>query len=295
MSVSQLASERRWFTRPTDERPYFAVVGHPVAHSKSPAIHAAFAAQTNTRLCYERVEVMPGSLDAAVAEFRDVGGRGLNVTVPLKEEAYALAVHREPRAIAAGAANTLWFLPDGSLAADNTDGPGLVRDLENNHGVTVRDRRVLLLGAGGAARGVIPALLACRPREILISNRSAARAEALAASYADSGPVAALAWGAPPAAPAAIVINATSASLSGAVPELADAALCADTVCYDLMYGTEPTAFLRWAQTRGVARCLDGLGMLVEQAAVAFAIWHGTQPRTAEVIAALRNGNGVGR
>ncbi len=289
--MSRRAAERRWFTPPADGRPYFAVVGHPVAHSKSPAIHAAFAAQTGRQLCYERIEVMPGSLDRAVAEFRDIGGSGLNVTVPLKEEACALALHREPRAAAAGAANTLWFLPDGRLAADNTDGPGLVRDLENNHGVVVTDQRVLVLGAGGAARGVIAALLACRPAELLISNRSAARARELAAGYAATGLVATLEWGAAPTAPAAIVINATSASLSGAVPLLADAAFRPDTVCYDMMYGSEPTAFLRWAQTRGVARRIDGLGMLVEQAAVAFAIWHGVLPQTADVIAALRNGN----
>lgn len=289
--MGQRASDlRRWFAPPDDGTPYFAVVGHPVQHSKSPQIHAAFAAQTGRRLCYERIEVLPGQLAGAVAEFRACGGIGLNVTVPLKEEACALAAHREPRAAAAGAANTLWFESGGRLAADNTDGVGLVRDLENNHGVVVAGRRVLLLGAGGAARGVMPSLLACGPAQILISNRSAARANELALRYVDTGMVGTLNWGAAPEAPADLIVNATSASLGGEVPLLSGAALSAGSVCYDMMYGAEPTPFLRWAAAFGPADLIDGLGMLVEQAAAAFAIWHGVLPPTADVIAALRKG-----
>ncbi len=281
------AAPRRWFEPPAAGTAYFAVVGHPVAPSKSPQIHAAFAAATGRRLHYARVDVLPGALAAAVAEFRACGGVGLNVTVPLKEEAWALAEHRAPRAASAGAANTVWFEADGAIAVDNTDGPGLVRDLEQNHGVHLAGRRLLVLGAGGAARGVMPALLDCAPATIQVSNRSADRAETLVRHFADAR-LAVLGWGAPPAQPLDVVINATAAGLGGELPALAGAAFGTHTVCYDMMYGAEPTAFLRWAAAAGAGLCVDGLGMLVEQAAVAFAIWHGVAPQTAPVIAALR-------
>lgn len=269
------------------ELPYFCVVGSPVAHSKSPFIHAAFAAQCGIELVYDKVEVAPGCLRAALDEFRAAGGRGLNVTVPLKEEAWSLADARMPRAARAGAANTLWFDARG-IVADNTDGVGLVRDLEINHGVPLAGKRILLLGAGGAARGVLPALVDAGPSRVLISNRTAERAAQLAAGYTDSGRVEVLPWGGADHAPCDVIINATSLSLQGEVPALAAGLLHERSLCYDMMYGAQPTCFMRWAEERGVGRVLDGLGMLVEQAATAFSIWNGREPQTAPVIAMLR-------
>ncbi len=275
-----------WFERHF-ELPYFCVVGSPVAHSKSPLIHATFAAQCGIELVYDKREVAPGRLMAALEEFRAAGGQGLNVTVPLKEEAWSLADARMPRAARAGAANTLWFDARG-IVADNTDGVGLVRDLEINHGVPLAAKRILLLGAGGAARGVLPALLDASPCQILITNRTAARAASLAAGYADSGRVEVLPWGGEGDAPCDVVINATSLSLQGEVPDLSMTLLHHHTLCYDMMYGAQPTRFMRWAEQCGAGRVLDGLGMLVEQAAAAFSIWHGCEPQTAPVIAMLR-------
>jgi shikimate dehydrogenase len=278
-----------WFTPRSDRTPYYCVVGHPIAHSKSPQIHAAFATQTGRQLVYERVDVLPGNLAAAVAEFRACGGRGLNVTVPMKEEAWSIAARREPNAELAGAANTLWFDSDGRIVADNTDGVGLVRDLKQNHGVVIHGRRLILLGAGGAARGVMPALLAEQPREILISNRTAARAAVLAKHFCAAPNIGVLEWGGAPTQSADVIINATAASLVDELPKLHSAALHTKTVCYDMMYGSTPTAFISWACSRGIETAFDGLGMLVEQAAAAFAIWHGIVPSTAPVIAALRS------
>ncbi|MEQ8230599.1 MAG: shikimate dehydrogenase [Gammaproteobacteria bacterium] len=280
---------RRWFPTGHAAQPFFCVVGSPIAHSKSPRIHAAFAAQLGIALVYQRVEVSSGDLAAALKEFRDYGGRGMNVTVPLKEEAWRLATARTPRAAQAGAANTLWFAADGALAADNTDGAGLVRDLEANHGVALAGQRILLLGAGGAARGVIPALLDAGPAVLAVSNRTSARAELLREAFAAHARLEVVAWGTAPAWSPDLVINATTLSLRGAVPPLPAGMVGADCTCYDMMYGSEPTAFVRWARTQGAARALDGLGMLVEQAAEAFLCWHGQRPDSAPVIAALRN------
>jgi shikimate dehydrogenase len=267
--------------------PYFCVVGSPVAHSKSPLIHAAFAAQCGIELVYEKVEVAPGCLAAALGEFRAAGGRGLNVTVPLKEEAWALADVHMPRAARAGAANTLWFDARG-VVADNTDGVGLVRDLEANHGTSLAGKRILLIGAGGASMGVLPALLDAEPAEVVITNRTLQRATTLAGAYRNSGLVSVLPWGEAGIAACDVVINGTSLSLQGEIPALAPGLLHAGTLCYDMMYGAEPTAFMRWAAAQGIARVLDGLGMLVEQAAAAFSIWNGQQPDTRPVITMLR-------
>ena len=267
---------------------YFCVVGHPVTHSKSPYIHAAFAAQTGRRLAYERIAVEPGDLAAAVDEFRAIAGSGMNVTVPLKEEAWALAHERRPRARVAGAANTLWFDPSGNTVVDNTDGAGLVRDLETNHGLTLAGARILLIGAGGAARGVWPSLLAAVPAALLVSNRTHDKAAALAQATDTDIATGVLEWGVAPDRAFDLVINATSLSLLGEVPALAEAAFDETTVCYDMMYGPGPTPFMAWAQQRGVRRVIDGLGMLVEQAALAFELWHGVKPATTPVIEALR-------
>ncbi|MEW6645940.1 MAG: shikimate dehydrogenase [Pseudomonadota bacterium] len=266
----------------------YAVMGNPIGHSKSPLIHTRFAAQTGQALSYEAILVELGDFPAAVARFRAAGGQGLNVTVPFKQEAWALARQRSRRAERAGAVNTLRWEADGSLFGDNTDGVGLVRDLKDNHGVPLAGRRLLLLGAGGAVRGVLEPLLEERPAALVIANRTVAKAEELAAAFADLGTVRASSFAALAGQQFDVVINGTAASLQGEVPPLPDGILAPGAVCYDMMYGKEPTAFLRWAMAAGAAQSADGLGMLVEQAAEAFYLWRGVRPATAEVIAALR-------
>lgn len=265
------------------------VVGSPIGHSRSPLIHRLFAEQCGIALRYEKREVAPGTLAAAVAVFRQMGARGINVTVPLKEEACGLATALTVRARTAGAANVLSFNADGSLEADNTDGIGLVRDLESR-GVRLAGERLLLIGAGGAARGVLPALLDAGVATVTVANRTVARANALVAALAGLGSVAAASLDEEFAAPFDLVLNATSAGLtSTGGPPVSRSALGTSTVCYDLVYGRAETPFLAWAGSCGVTRRIDGLGMLVEQAAAAFEHWHGRKPATAPVIAALRH------
>lgn len=278
----------RWFPPRDSSLPFFCVVGQPIAHSKSPQIHRAFAVQTGRVLEYVRAEVAPGALADAVAEFRAAGGVGMNVTLPLKEEALGLAATSRPRARMAGAANTLWFELDGCLAADNTDGVGLVRDLECNHGLALAGQRILVLGAGGAARGVVPALREAGAAAITVSNRSPARAVALVEHFEPWQVIEVLPWGGVPARPFDVVVNATSSSLGGVLPALAPSAVRSTTLCYDMAYGDGPTPFQQFTRTLGVAHACDGLGMLVEQAAAAFEIWHGIRPATAPVIEQLR-------
>lgn len=268
----------------------FCVVGSPIQHSRSPQIHRAFATTTDIKLVYGKVEVAAGQLLAAVTEFKAHDGRGMNVTVPLKEEAFALAHSTTPRAAAAAAANTLVFKADGSIHADNTDGAGLVGDLLRNHAIDITGRNIFLLGAGGAARGVLPALLAEQPQKIFLTNRTASKATEVAAGFGDR-PIECVRWGeAPPVLPD-LIINATSLSLSGEVPPLPAKLAAPACVFYDMMYADEPTVFLRWAEANGAQQLLDGLGMLVEQAAEAFYVWHGVRPQTQPVIKALRAGS----
>ena len=267
----------------------YCVFGNPISHSKSPAIHAAFAAQTGQDISYERrLAPLDGFADA-VRQFIAGGGKGANVTVPFKLDACALADSLTPRARAAGAVNTLSFC-DGAIAGDNTDGAGLVRDIEHNAGVALEGRRVLLVGAGGAARGVILPLLGGRPAELVIANRTCATAEALALQFtplaAPGVPVRACGFDALEAG-FDIVINATSASLNGALPPLPPAVFGSRTLALDMMYGAAPTVFMQFAAGHG-ARVRDGLGMLVEQAAEAFFVWRGVRPETAAVLARMR-------
>jgi shikimate dehydrogenase len=264
----------------------YAVFGHPVAHSRSPWIHARFAALTGQSLSYEARDVPPNGFDAALAEFLAEGGRGLNITLPHKLAAFAAAERLTPRARRAGAVNTLAAQP-GGLLGDNTDGAGLLRDLQHNLGIAVAARRVLLVGAGGAARGALPALLDAGPRAVLVANRSPGKAVALATDFAADGPVTGAGLEAAHG-PFDLVINATSASLSDAVPALPDEVIGPATFCYDMAYGSAPTAFMRWAHERGAAGVADGIGMLVEQAAESFALWRGVRPPTAQVLAELR-------
>jgi shikimate dehydrogenase len=270
----------------------YCVFGNPISHSKSPAIHAAFAAQTGQDISYERrLAPLDGFADA-VRQFVASGGKGANVTVPFKLDACALADCLTPRARAAGAVNTLSFNVDrdGSIAGDNTDGAGLVRDIEYNAKLALAGRRVLLVGAGGAARGVILPLLERGPFELVIANRTAATADALALQFtplaAPGVLVRACEFGALEAG-FDIVINATSASLDGALPPLPPAVFGSHTLALDMMYGAAPTVFMQFAASHG-ACVRDGLGMLVEQAAEAFFIWRGVRPETADLLAHMR-------
>jgi shikimate dehydrogenase len=272
----------------------YAVVGHPIAHSRSPFIHAQFARQTGERVSYVALDVEPERFEERVDAFRAEGGRGLNVTLPLKEIAFAYATELGARAHRAGAVNTLRFEAHGGVYGDNTDGAGLVRDLCHNLGVVLEGARVLLLGAGGAARGVLGPVLDSRPRRLVVANRTAARAEALAAAFASDGHVEAVGLDAIPETPFDLVLNATASGLTGEPPPISRAHVAPSAFCYDLMYGAQPTAFLRKAAALGAARCADGRGMLVEQAAESFLLWRGVRPRTAPVIEALTRCLGEG-
>jgi len=265
----------------------YAVIGHPVAHSRSPFIHQQFAAQTHQALEYGTVDAAPEEFAAAVQRFFASGGKGLNVTIPHKEAAFRLATELTPRAQRAHAVNTLAPAKNGGLLGDNTDGAGLARDLLNNQRISIAGRRVLLLGAGGAARGVLAPLLGLRPSELVIANRSIERARELVAMFEDLGPLRAVGYAELGREPFDIVINATAASLAGELPPLPPGIVTAHSICYDMAYAREDTAFVQWALQRGVARAVMGLGMLVEQAAESFYLWRGARPDTASVLGAL--------
>jgi len=267
----------------------YAVMGNPVAHSKSPRIHALFADQTGQQLQYEAIRVESGKLAAAVGEFLDAGGKGLNITVPLKEEAWSLAQTRSGRAERAGAVNTLVLDPSGKHFGDNTDGAGLVRDLLHNHGSTLQQKRLLLVGAGGAARGVIEPLLQEKPALLVIANRTPEKAVELARLFCDLGHTEGCGLDDVAGQHFDLIINATAASLAGQVPALPASIVTRNSWCYDMMYGDRPTAFMGWARQRGAARCLDGLGMLVEQAAESFYLWRTVRPDTRPVIQEIRH------
>jgi shikimate dehydrogenase len=278
-----------WF-KITPGVPYLCVVGSPIEPSKSPLIHRPFARQAGLGLRYEKVEVSRGDLADALAQFHRLGGRGMNVTVPLKEEAHEVATVIRPRAARAGAANTLWFDADGDLCADNTDGTGLIRDLRLNHGFDFSGKRILLVGAGGAARGALPALLEAGPRSVTVVNRTFDKARDLASRCADLGAVSACGYAELEGPCFDLVVNATSLSLAGRLPPLPAGTVGDRTWCYDMMYGAAPTCFMRWGREQGARNVLDGLGMLVEQAAESFLVWHGVRPETAPVVDALRSG-----
>ncbi|MEY3263695.1 MAG: hypothetical protein RL717_1172 [Pseudomonadota bacterium] len=264
----------------------YVVIGNPVAHSKSPAIHAQFAAQTGESIAYERLAAPLDDFAACVHHFMQSGGRGANVTVPFKLEAFALATQLTPRAQAAGAVNTLSF-DDGRIVGDNTDGVGLVRDIVHNAGVVLEGRRILLLGAGGAARGVVMPLLAERPQQLVVANRTVARAQELVQSFPAAAPVLKAAAFDDLSGQFDVIINATSASLSADLPAVPATLFGPQVFVYDMMYAATPTVFMQWAAQHG-ARVRDGLGMLVEQAAESFFVWRGARPDTAPVYALLR-------
>ena len=267
----------------------YAVIGNPIAHSKSPLIHAAFARETGQDLDYGRILGDRDDFPGDVRRFQAAGGRGLNVTVPFKEAAFALADELGPAAASAGAVNTLTVLTGGRLRGDNTDGVGLIRDLAVNHGFEFQGARVLLLGAGGAARGVLFPLLATGLSSLTLANRTAIKARELVAVVEDTR-IAAGGLEDLAGYQFDLIINATAAGLDGAVPDLPADCLAPGGWTYDMLYGDQPTPFRRWGQARGAAQALDGLGMLVEQAAESFWLWRQVRPSTAPVIQWLRAG-----
>lgn len=267
----------------------YAVIGNPIAHSKSPVIHAAFAIQTGQEMSYERIL---GDLEDFAGDVRDffaAGGKGLNVTVPFKEQAWELADKLSPRAATAAAANTLIPLDDGGISGDNTDGVGLVTDLGCNHRFNFSGAKVLLLGAGGASRGVLRPLLEQGLGQLVIANRTADKAVRLAEEVADLGAVRGCGLGELAGTRYDLIINGTAAGLSQQVPDIPLDCLLPGGWVYDMMYDTtKPTAFVRWGEQQGAARTLDGLGMLVEQAAESFYLWRGIRPDTESIIQQLR-------
>jgi len=264
----------------------YCVIGNPIAHSKSPEIHPVYAAQTGQDLVYERCLSPLDGFEATVHRLVAEGYRGANVTLPFKIEAARVCTRLEERARAAGAVNTLTFA-DGEIVGDNTDGPGLVADITRNAGVAIKDKRVLLLGAGGAARGALLPLIQQAPREIVIANRTVATAEGLAQDFGRYGiPIAASGF-AQVQGSFDIVINATAGSIAGDVPPVAPTVFGPDALALDMMYGNQPTVFMDFAASHG-ATVRDGLGMLVEQAAEAFAIWRGVRPETSAVMKKMR-------
>jgi shikimate dehydrogenase len=264
----------------------YGVFGHPVNHSLSPFIHGLFARETAQEMSYRPFDVKPEEFRERVQEFFAQGGRGLNITLPHKMAAVEVAQELTARAAHAAAVNTLSVKGDG-IIGDNTDGAGLVRDLCDNLGLVITNRRLLVIGAGGATRGVLAPLLGLEPTLVVIANRTPERAEALAAAFSDLGATQGVSFEQVEGT-FDLIINATSASLSGEIPPVPEGVIGTQTVCYDLAYGRSATAFVRWAHSKGCARALQGLGMLVEQAAESFRLWRGVRPATARVLDALR-------
>lgn len=269
----------------------YAVFGNPIAHSKSPQIHAQFAAQQNQTIEYEKILVDDNqqAFQAAVRDFFQQGGKGANVTVPFKQYAFDLVDELSERALAAGAVNTLILLPENRIRGDNTDGIGLVRDIQENLGVSLRDKRVLLIGAGGATRGVILPIVAQHVASVTIANRTHSKAVELAQQFS----VQAAEFSQLNQQDFDVIINATSSGLQGEVPPVPASIFSGCELVYDMLYAAQPTPFLQFAQQHGAARVADGLGMLVCQAAYSFELWRDFAPETASVIATMRNNMAV--
>lgn len=266
----------------------YAVFGDPIKQSKSPWIHARFAEQSQQALEYSAQLVKLEDFERSVTEFFDNGGKGLNITAPLKERAWAVAARHSEAARKAGAVNTLYRDTHGALTGENTDGTGLLRDLKQNHGAVLADKRILLLGAGGAVKGVLANLIAESPSAIFIANRTVEKAEALAAAAQSKVKIHAVHFDDIPSEAFDIIINGTSSGLQGGLPKVNSAAVSANTLCYDMIYGVGDTRFQAWAKSLRAAQAHDGLGMLVEQAAESFRIWRGYSPQTEPVIRQLR-------
>ncbi len=265
----------------------YAVFGNPIHHSKSPAIHRHFAEQTHQDMQYNKQLVNEGEFVQSAQDFFAQGGKGLNITVPFKLDAYGFAQKLTARAERAGAVNTLALLSDGTILGDNTDGIGMLHDM-HNLGWELEGKRILILGAGGAVRGVLQPLLEERPAQIIIANRTLSKAEELARQFQDLGNVQACSFEQLTGESFNLVINGTSASLQGELPPLPDNLFAVNAYCYDMMYSAEPTVFLQWAKEKGASQVADGLGMLVGQAAEAFYVWRHIRPEVVPVITSLR-------
>lgn len=267
---------------------HYAVIGNPIGHSKSPLIHSEFAKQTNQDLDYIAREISLNDLIEGLKQLQKEGYKGINITVPFKEQVWQAVANKSGHAERAGAINTLIFNEDGTLFGDNTDGIGLCRDLVDNHQIGLKDKRILLLGAGGAARGVIEPLLSYQPSQLFIANRTASKAKQLADLFAEFGNV--QGGGLDEVVGSFdLIINATSASLQGKVPPLPNDILNEQASCYDMMYGETDTVFIMWAKQHGATKAIDGLGMLAEQAAEAFRLWRDVKPETKTVIELIRH------
>lgn len=266
----------------------YCVMGNPIAHSKSPLIHHAFAEQVGHAIYYQSVLVQQGQFEGALAEFQKLGGKGLNITVPFKEDAWQAVEAMSTRAEKAGAVNTIWF-EKGKRQGDNTDGIGLVRDLLENE-IKLKDKRLLILGAGGAVRGILDPILQQEPSSVLIANRTPERAETLVRRFSEYSNLDFCGLSQlDRQGNFDVVINGISAGLSGEQPELPEDIVVEGGCCYDMVYGNVDTPFVSWAKQHGAGMALDGLGMLVEQAAESFMIWRGVRPKTKPVIEMLRN------
>ncbi len=272
---------------PSSENRY-AVFGNPVAHSKSPRIHQLFAEQFGFDIDYQAIEAPLDGFVDAINKFRDAGGKGCNITVPFKQEAWELADKKSGRAELAGAVNTLKFEQDGSVLGENTDGVGLLRDLTLNLDAKLFDQRILVIGAGGAVRGILGPLIEQAPKKLVLANRTVEKAVELARLFSTIGPVEPSGFEQLAGQKFDVVINGTAASLAGDVPPIPDDCFNEGALAYDLMYSDEPTPFMQWATEQGASKVADGLGMLVEQAAESFAIWWGQRPETRSVIKSLR-------
>ncbi len=267
----------------------YAVMGNPVAHSKSPEIHKAFAVQTDQKIKYQSIFVPQGEFNSAIKLFSNLGGKGLNITLPYKQDAYDVVTNASERAKIATAANTLIFKLGGTIVGDNTDGVGLVRDLDRN-GINLNDKRLLIIGAGGAVRGILGPLLDQTPSSIVIANRTLSRAENLTSNFPKDLSITARGLSnLDNLGSFDLIINGTSSDLIGEFPQLPDTLVSRNTCCYDMVYGLSESGFTTWCKSLGVQLIIDGLGMLVEQAAESFYIWRGVRPETEPVIKMLRN------
>jgi len=266
----------------------YAVIGNPISHSKSPLIHTLFAEQTGQVLEYSALLGEVGQLKKAVENFRQNNGKGMNVTVPFKQDAWALVNERNIHAEKAGAVNTIIIRNDGYLIGDNTDGIGLVSDLSNNLKFEFKNKNILMLGAGGAVRGVLGPILAKQPQKIVIVNRTESKADELAKLFSDEGNIQSESFENLMGQKFDLIINGTAASLSGDIPPIPESVV-QDAFCYDMMYGAEDTAFMSWAKQHGAKATWDGLGMLVEQAAESFYLWRNVRPDTRAVIDHVRS------
>ena len=269
----------------------YAVLGNPIQHSKSPQIHTLFSEQTGIALEYQAIEVPINEFASYVKLFSSQGGKGLNITVPFKEDAYSLCTTLTDRAEISGSVNTLRFDDDMNICGDTTDGQGLLNDLVANHNIRLEDKSILILGAGGTVKSILERLLEQKTKEIIIVNRTISRAKDLEKKFGKKNCVRAYSYNDLPNHSFDIIINGTSLSLSAEIPPISKTNINKNTFCYDLMYSDKETAFTKWAIENGALKATDGLGMLVEQASESFMFWHGTKPDTMPIIKVLRDSN----